>query len=645
DTLVVEWQPPASERGAPITGYVLVWHDTSLPVPLTCGDGNFTSCPVVAADASSATLRSLQAGHTHSVRVLSMNARGLSLGDGATSLALPVCPQGVVGCTPALVPRRLPRAPTLLTVSAPGTSNIFTHTSLRATWASGDESTNVPNTRYMVEWDTLPSFSSRADGRPLSYDEGTAASPHVAHDPQVSEYVYDITGLSAGTPYYIRVTATNTLGYGEATAVTRAKPFGAPSLAREVELGTLSLADASVTTRQRGTSLAVTFMPPADDGGDAVTSYRVLWSTQPFQQNPSSSHYEPAVQALVLTAAGGLTLRGTFRLTLDTSACALCFVRGVHMSPRIPVAASAEELRVALESMPNIASTRVTVDASPTTPGSSTLVWLRTWQVTFTTDMGPMPQLSTDVSGIVATGFVGAPPTAGVDYAVIHDSVSEVTGVPPDALCGSASMAACGVVTPTLATNLQFTYVITNLLPGVTYYAAVVPLNTLGAATFEVTQPLGLAPPRQAPDAPTSPYNPRARPVLTVLSHGLLRVAYAPAAFDGGSAVTRYKVEWDTQDTFDSTPANGGPAGWVEMPAPGSAGHVVPSAHQEYTLPVPPGAYNVTRYAPPSPGARFGYAAAPSGTNTLLPLTMGVRLFVRVSAQNAAGLWSASALA
>jgi len=85
-----------------------------------------------------------------------------------------------------------------------------------------------------------------------------------------------VGGLVTGQYYYGRVFAYNQAGYGEAqTALTPEKPMVVPGRPTGV---VLEVYDA--------TSLKVIFNPPTDDGGDAVDSYLVQYSTDPtFSSN------------------------------------------------------------------------------------------------------------------------------------------------------------------------------------------------------------------------------------------------------------------------------------------------------------------------------------------------------------------------
>jgi hypothetical protein len=79
-----------------------------------------------------------------------------------------------------------------------------------------------------------------------------------------------ITGLTKGVSYFVRVSACNSQGCGTPTA-------SVPS-----SLNPYTQSGVPTTIRLRVTSdsmLTVGWAAPADDGGDAVTTYRVQWDT------------------------------------------------------------------------------------------------------------------------------------------------------------------------------------------------------------------------------------------------------------------------------------------------------------------------------------------------------------------------------
>lgn len=84
-----------------------------------------------------------------------------------------------------------------------------------------------------------------------------------------------LTQLLQGRPYYARVTAYNRVGYGESTAaISRTDP--SRSFVAPVRVpGRVRAASLTVVS---GTQLRVTWSPPQDDGGSAITEYRLRYA-------------------------------------------------------------------------------------------------------------------------------------------------------------------------------------------------------------------------------------------------------------------------------------------------------------------------------------------------------------------------------
>lgn len=153
---------------------------------------------------------------------------------------MPTCPTGIEGCAESsgteIVPRRVPLPPTVdvpLSIGTANSPNFFTSTSLMVTFAvnaADDPSTACTATeltKFKVEWDTNPSFNSMGT-KPVSYDESAGTNPEVTSadiDSTDGSARYNITGLTPGDTYYIRVSGMNSLGYGVAADYQNAIPL------------------------------------------------------------------------------------------------------------------------------------------------------------------------------------------------------------------------------------------------------------------------------------------------------------------------------------------------------------------------------------------------------------------------------------
>ena len=139
----------------------------------------------------------------------------------------------------------------------------------------------------------MPTFDSNSiTGKPLSYERDgfVGTSPEVN---AAAELYYNITGLTMGRQYYVRVTGHHSLGMGANSEVRTVKPYEWSTAPLDVKLSLRS----GVSPFEYGTGLRVTFSPPASDGGDPITKYRVEYSTDDFQyiyaRNPTFKGFGP----------------------------------------------------------------------------------------------------------------------------------------------------------------------------------------------------------------------------------------------------------------------------------------------------------------------------------------------------------------
>ncbi|KAK1941929.1 Titin [Phytophthora citrophthora] len=77
-----------------------------------------------------------------------------------------------------------------------------------------------------------------------------------------------ISSLTKGTPYYFRIRAKNSQGYGhpQASVPPKMQPYTTPSAPTQAALGVTS-----------ATMLTVRWAPPSDDGGSSISGYVVQW--------------------------------------------------------------------------------------------------------------------------------------------------------------------------------------------------------------------------------------------------------------------------------------------------------------------------------------------------------------------------------
>ncbi len=176
-TLRLYWLKPASNEGARIMNYIVEWALASAPTTIVGQEsvavGTGTPHPqdgpfvhVFPTDPAAA----LTPGSLYVINIRAVNDQGP--GDWATFT--PRCQAGLENCSPLIVPRALPLAPTV-EVSLQGNGPLFTHNTLSLYFdtdvteqGGGATVGTVFADKYKIEWDTVDTFDS-ANGLPLSF--------------------------------------------------------------------------------------------------------------------------------------------------------------------------------------------------------------------------------------------------------------------------------------------------------------------------------------------------------------------------------------------------------------------------------------------------------------------------------------------
>lgn len=258
------WQAPTSDGGAAITDYVIEYS--------TDGSTGWTEFVHTASTSTSITVTGLVAQSTYYFRVAAKN----SAGTGPTEAATPAPVTSSAAVTPG--------APTGVTATAGAA-----HGTLNIAWTAPTSDGGSPITDYVVEYS--------ADG-----STGWTAFSHTASTtPSMT-----ITGLTPGGTYYVRVSATNSVGTGATAAATPAPASAAPAIAPDAPTAV------TLSAGTPGGSIDVSWTAPADDGGSAITDYLVEysltgsggWTT--FSRAPSTA---TATTILGLTASTNYYVR------------------------------------------------------------------------------------------------------------------------------------------------------------------------------------------------------------------------------------------------------------------------------------------------------------------------------------------------
>lgn len=225
----LSWTAPTQNGGAAVTDYLVEYSGNNGSTWSTFNDGVST--------ATTATVTGLSNGTTYSFRVSALN----SSGTGSTSDVV----RATIG---------VPTAPTSLTATA-GAALV----TLR--WTAPGANGGSAITDYVVE------YSADVGTTWSTFDDGISTAVSAT-----------VTGLTNGTTYSFRVSATNSIGTGAVSSSATAVPWqvNAPSAPRDL-----------VVTSVMSTSIALEWRIPAADGGGFITGYIVeqsgdagaTWST------------------------------------------------------------------------------------------------------------------------------------------------------------------------------------------------------------------------------------------------------------------------------------------------------------------------------------------------------------------------------
>ncbi|KAE8987960.1 hypothetical protein PR001_g22172 [Phytophthora rubi] len=147
-------------------------------------------------------------------------------------------------------PMVVPGPPTAVTLA------VYSVSELVVLFSPPDDNGGDPVTAYEVQW-ALDSGFTTPSSVVVTIMSG-----------MIAPYRRVISSLTKGTPYFIRVRARNSQGFGQLQPSVPGKmqPYTTPSAPTQVVLGITS-----------ATMLTVRWAPPSDDGGDAISAYVVQW--------------------------------------------------------------------------------------------------------------------------------------------------------------------------------------------------------------------------------------------------------------------------------------------------------------------------------------------------------------------------------
>ncbi|GMH48108.1 hypothetical protein TL16_g00218 [Triparma laevis f. inornata] len=562
DGLRITWDDVDSDHGSTITGYrVIATCASGACVPGTVTNTDIT----VSSDVSTTThdgsdfsydlTTGLTAGDGYTIQVSATNSMGtgapqwyrdfghgitLSTGSALSPLtdfevsavnkqdyvtgaafAVPTCDSTHTECEESydsvmartIVARAVPPAPATWQVGTyptVATNEGFTDASIYVTWTAPASTGGTAIDKYKVEWDTEAVISP--------------SNPNYGSDVVTSGLENNVTPLTMGQLYYIKVTAHNSGGYGTSSTVLPATPMQSSDAPYDPTLNMLTTVDGSSATAV-GTSLKVAWSAPIVDtgnndlvgtGGDDITAYRIEWSKVAW------SSYTPAVQEISVEGTSG-----SYRLRFNTedSHMDLLAVQGDYTSEAIAFDASQAAMETALQNMPNIG------DVSVVRSGSGSNVDPYIYTITFNSEVGALADLV----------------QVNVDTVTIN-SISTTT---PGALPNNSDFDSYELDMATHSGDLEYT--IADIVPGKTYYVRVAAKNKMGYSAWRLTAPASRSVPVQVPGTPTSYYHDGSAPSLHVVSATSMAVRIGPPNFDGGDTISDFDIEWDPSSSFSGS--------------------------------------------------------------------------------------------
>ena len=532
-TAALVWAVPTSDGGAPVTSYI-VERST---------DGGRTWATATTTSTTGAVLSGLTNGTAYAFRVIAVNAAG----SGA--------PSAPVTATPAAAPG----APTsLVLVSGDG--------QIALSWSAPASDGGASISSYRVD---------------ISSDGGTSWAIAAS---AVTTRNFLVVGLTNGTPYQFRVTATNMIGAGaSATSSVSATPV------------TTSSAPTNMVSVSGNSQVSLSWVAPVSNGGANITSYVVELSRdggRTWLSGPTSA--TSSVTVTGLTNGIAYVFRARAINAAGTGAASVWVTAAPVAPPTVPAALTTQS-----------APGQVTVQwASPVDDGGTAIVGYRLEQSLNGSTWSDTIQLGPDV-------FTLAPSSRLMSMSSIASGIDQ-EGDSPQLTSLGTNYVVAGLLSPSGSGLVDATSLtITGLQPGTRYWFRVQSYSVVGDSPW--TEVVAFA---------ANPPSPAGIPTVTP-GDGSATVTWEASTNDGGSPIT-YVVErsfdggltWQTVATTSGTsltdaPLMNGVAVLYRVTATNAAGSAAPSV----SVAVTPEAVVV----PDEPATPPGSTLPSTGSNEAVP--------------------------
>ncbi|MEO0024183.1 MAG: hypothetical protein RL196_624 [Actinomycetota bacterium] len=195
-----------------------------------------------------------------------------------------------------------PDAPTSLATGA------IANTSIALSWVAPANTNNNPATSYLVEY------------KPTSGSSWSSVT--------VSSTATTVTGLTGLTSYDFRVTARNSVGDSSATSTVSATTIGATPGAPT------GLTANPITSN----SITLNWAAPANNGGSAITSYKVEYKRSNVTTYTSTTSVTTSAVISGLTASSAYNFRVSAINSVGTSAVSTVLNASTTAAPALPTA-------------------------------------------------------------------------------------------------------------------------------------------------------------------------------------------------------------------------------------------------------------------------------------------------------------------